>query len=278
MLVSPSGEFVTSNPELRPSLLSECGDAGIRELVLYPSEKLKQRALEVVVFDDGLRKLAGDLAFTMYSLNGIGLAATQIGEPRRVLVIDILNGNKKGRSQLVVMVNPVIGWLSDEVINDHEGCLSFPMIRGIVPRRAACVVEGQGIDGEWWTVRAERDLARAIQHEVDHLDGVTMLERMNREHRSKTIAVINQFAGMIQKDMNRSDTAAKERKALEAKKAEVEAVAKTVEEAEEADLEAEEPPRGELEEAAVADDQGFKSRRKIKIKRVTKKKRKGRRR
>jgi len=138
----------------------------IRLIVKDPDPVLRERAMEVTKFNANLHKLLRDMAETMYDAKGVGLAAPQIGILKRVIVVDV--GDEHG---LIEMVNPEIVEREGEQIGP-EGCLSIPGLNGIVRRAQRVVVKGQDRDGNPFTVEAEGYLARAFQHEVDHLNGV----------------------------------------------------------------------------------------------------------
>ncbi|AGA58305.1 peptide deformylase [Thermobacillus composti KWC4] len=138
----------------------------IRLIVKDPDPVLRERAKEVTRFNANLHKLLRDMADTMYDAKGVGLAAPQIGILKRVIVVDV--GDEHG---LIEMVNPEIVEREGEQIGP-EGCLSIPGLNGIVRRARRVVVKGQDRDGNPFTIEAEGYLARAFQHEVDHLNGV----------------------------------------------------------------------------------------------------------
>lgn len=115
-----------------------------------------------------------DMAETMYRENGIGLAAPQIGIKRRLVVIDIGEG-------LIELVNPEITHVSEETVGMVEGCLSVPGKRGYVVRPEKVTVKAQDKKGESFTVEADGLLARCLQHEIDHLDGVLYVDKMEYE-------------------------------------------------------------------------------------------------
>jgi len=138
----------------------------IRLIVKDPDPVLRERAKEVTKFNANLHKLLRDMADTMYDARGVGFAAPQIGILKRVIVVDV--GDEHG---LIEMVNPEIVEREGEQIGP-EGCLSIPGLNGIVRRAQRVVVKGQDRNGNPFTVDAEGYLARAFQHEVDHLNGV----------------------------------------------------------------------------------------------------------
>jgi len=138
----------------------------IRLIVKDPDPVLREVAKEVTKFNPNLQKLLKDMAETMYDAEGVGLAAPQIGILKRIIVVDV--GDDNG---LIEMVNPVIVEQDGEQIGP-EGCLSIPHLNGEVRRADRVVVEGQNAAGEHFKVEASGFLARAFQHEVDHLNGI----------------------------------------------------------------------------------------------------------
>ena len=147
----------------------------IRPILRYGETALHTRAARVEKFDEELRKLLRDMAETMYAAPGVGLAATQIGVPLRVFVIDISVGKRAG--ELIEMVNPE--FISCEGMQlEEEGCLSLPGFEATVVRPMRAVVRGFDRDGSEKTVEGTGLLARALQHEMDHLDGSLFVDRL----------------------------------------------------------------------------------------------------
>ena len=147
----------------------------IRPILRYGERDLHGRAAEVTAFDDDLQRLVDDMIETMYAAPGIGLAAPQIGVPLRVIVIDLSLGRKG--DDLIVMANPEFV-SRDGTQLEEEGCLSAPGFNATVVRPAKAVVKGMDRRGEPITIEAEGLLARAFQHELDHLDGVVFIDRL----------------------------------------------------------------------------------------------------
>ena len=148
----------------------------VRPVRIYGDPVLRQKALPVETFDDTLRSLVEDMRETMHAYRGIGLAANQIGVLQRVLVIDVpLEGDRRAD---LALVNPV---LSDRKgsMTDEEGCLSIPGLYDDVRRAETLHVEAQDVAGERLVFDAEGYLARVMQHEVDHLDGVLFVDRLS---------------------------------------------------------------------------------------------------
>ncbi|MFW6354773.1 MAG: peptide deformylase [Verrucomicrobiota bacterium] len=158
----------------------------------YGEEVLRQKGSEVAVFDDGLRKLVVDMVETMYAAEGIGLAAQQVGLPLQVCVIDVslldaadlhyeLDGKRPPIDLIMPMalINPVVRVLPSRTEQEEEGCLSFPGVRGMVPRDDAIAVDFRDPEGGAHTLLAQGWFARVVQHEVDHLNGVLFIDHMD---------------------------------------------------------------------------------------------------
>jgi peptide deformylase len=137
---------------------------------------LKTRATPVESFDESLVRLTQDMLATMRDNEGVGLAATQVGRLKRVFVAAIEDDE-------YVMVNPVLTDISETTETATEGCLSIPGIQVDVERPVAVTISGQDVSGKPLQIEASDLLARILQHEVDHLDGVLVLDRTDRESR-----------------------------------------------------------------------------------------------
>jgi peptide deformylase len=148
----------------------------IRPILVFPDPRLREAAQPVTTIDDEIRSLAEDLAETMYDARGVGLAATQLGVPHRVFVVDVAPEGEPSR--LFVFINPEIR-ASGGRQSLREGCLSFPGIHEEIRRAAFVEVRALGVDGEPFELTAEGLLSVAIQHETDHLDGVLMIDKLN---------------------------------------------------------------------------------------------------
>lgn len=145
----------------------------LRKIVKIGDNKLRKICKPVEKFDRRLKILLEDMADTMYDANGVGLAAPQVGILRRAVVIDVGDG-------LVELVNPVIVE-SDGQQSGPEGCLSIPGRSGVVTRPNYVKVRAQDPDGNAIELEAEEFFARAVCHELDHLDGVLYVDKMDRE-------------------------------------------------------------------------------------------------
>lgn len=136
---------------------------------------LRVEAEEIDTIGDDLRALARDMFDTMYAEDGVGLAGPQVGVGRRIIVVD----PREDGVQPLALINPEVVSESDEIDRAEEGCLSIPGLRELVDRRAAVVVEATDLEGEPVRLEAGGLLARILQHEIDHLDGVLFLDRVS---------------------------------------------------------------------------------------------------
>jgi peptide deformylase len=162
----------------------------ILKIVKYPEPVLEQPGEPVTEFDDDLRKFVADMIETMYASQGIGLAAQQVGAPKRITVIDLSQG--KDPAQKLVLVNPEV--ISHEGRQyEEEGCLSFPEIREKVSRSAKVRIRAQDEYGKWFEMDGEELLARAFQHEIDHLDGILFIFRMSPLKRNLNLRKIRKM-------------------------------------------------------------------------------------
>ncbi|HEY1649640.1 MAG TPA: peptide deformylase [Terracidiphilus sp.] len=162
----------------------------ILKILTYPDPVLSQPGEPVTEFDDKLRKLVADMFETMYSAQGIGLAAPQIGISKRLTVIDLSMG-KEPKDKLV-LINPEIV-ASEGRLYEEEGCLSFPEIREKVVRAAKVSIRAQNEYGKWFEMDGEELLSRAFQHEIDHLDGVLFIFRMSPLKRNLNLRKIRKL-------------------------------------------------------------------------------------
>jgi peptide deformylase len=144
-----------------------------KEIVIYPDKVLKTKAEHVLNIDLAVVNLAEDMARTMYEAPGVGLAAPQVGEPRRLIVVDQTAGKEEGH--LIVVVNPEI--IEKEGVQvDSEMCLSVPDTSIDVSRAERILVKGVDLKGNELRIEAEGFLARIFQHEIDHINGVVILD------------------------------------------------------------------------------------------------------
>ena len=150
------------------------------EIRTFGDPVLKSRATPVKEFDESLERLAEDMFRIMREAEGVGLAANQIGRLKRIFVAAY-------DDEEYAIINPTIEERSDEVEKDVEGCLSIPEVRVEVERPNAVTITGQDLLGAPVRIEAEGVLARVFQHEVDHLDGVLILDRTDRESRKRAM-------------------------------------------------------------------------------------------
>lgn len=157
----------------------------IKPLIILPDPLLRQQSKPIEQVDAEITRLADDMLDTMYDAPGIGLAAIQIGVPRRMLVIDISREDEDRNP--VVFINPEILKVSDDVSAYEEGCLSIPDYYAEVERPASLTVGYIDRNGKKQTVEADGLLATCLQHEMDHLNGVLFIDHISRLKRDMVI-------------------------------------------------------------------------------------------
>jgi peptide deformylase len=151
----------------------------------WPDSVLRMSAHEVEEFDDDLRQLVTRMQALMEDANGVGLAANQVGVLRRVIVFRVEAGEEP-----LAAINPRIVDSSEERVSDDEGCLSLQRVLVPVERSATITLEAQGVDGSPLRLQLAGLDARVVQHELDHLDGVLILERTTPEARREAMATL----------------------------------------------------------------------------------------
>jgi peptide deformylase len=162
----------------------------IHEVVKWPDPVLAKPGETVTVFDAKLKKLTEEMFESMYAAQGIGLAAPQIAISQRITVIDV--SFKKNPEEKIVLINPEIVEREGKQV-EEEGCLSLPEIREKVSRAGWVKVKAQDVTGEWFEIEGTELLARAMQHEIDHLDGVLFIDRLSRLKRDLVIRKIKKL-------------------------------------------------------------------------------------
>jgi peptide deformylase len=150
----------------------------------YGDPALRLKAYEVEDFDDDLRRLVDRMIALMHDAQGVGLAATQVGVLRRVFVYEPDDQGPRA------IVNPVVVERADETASDQEGCLSLQGVRVPVERSVRVVVEGKDPNGEDVRVELDEYASRVVQHELDHLDGVLIVDRTDDEHRKEALSTL----------------------------------------------------------------------------------------
>ena len=162
----------------------------IRPILRYGDSSLHGRASDVAAVDDSLQPLIDDMIETMYAAPGVGLAAPQVGVPLRLFVIDLSGGrDPKG---LIVMVNPTFVQ-RDGMQLEEEGCLSLPGFNATVVRPLRATVHGLDRHGREQTIEGTELLARAFQHEMDHLDGLVFVDRLRGIKRDMIVRKIQKM-------------------------------------------------------------------------------------
>jgi len=156
-----------------------------RAILIAPDPRLKAVSEEIRAVDADVRRLADDMLESMYAADGIGLAAIQIGIPKRVLVMDL--ARKDGKNEPRVFINPKILWTSEETAVCQEGCLSVPDIWEEVERPAQIRAEYLDREGRPQSLEAEGLLATCLQHEIDHLEGILFVDHLSRLKRSMAL-------------------------------------------------------------------------------------------
>jgi peptide deformylase len=156
---------------------------------------LRDPARPVEEFDEALRRLADDMVTTMHEAPGVGLAAPQVGRSLRLIVFDVPEDDNGDGAR--ALANPVLRDDWGEQVGE-EGCLSIPGLYYPVSRAMKVWAEGFDVEGQEVTIEAEELLARVLQHEVDHLNGVLFIDRLDAEHRSEAMAAIrDQALGLV---------------------------------------------------------------------------------
>ncbi|MDH4164510.1 MAG: peptide deformylase [Nitrospirota bacterium] len=151
----------------------------IREIKKYPDPVLKAKTASVVNIDDTLQKLIDDMVETMHAATGVGLAANQVGVPLQLAVIDIGDREEgKPKQPLVVLINPEIISQEGSVVSE-EGCLSIPEYTENVKRAKRVKVRAKDRKGKQFELEAEGLMAKALQHEIDHLNGLLFIDRLS---------------------------------------------------------------------------------------------------
>jgi peptide deformylase len=164
----------------------------------HPVLRARARALDRTELKSApIQKLIDDMLETMIEYHGVGLAAPQVHEGLRVFVAALDTGDKDGESEPVAIINPEITPVGDEMVEDWEGCLSIPDIRGRVPRHREIKVRAFDRGGNRIEISAQNFSARVIQHETDHLDGVLFFDRMKS---FETLTFLDEYSRYWTKD------------------------------------------------------------------------------
>jgi peptide deformylase len=181
-------------------------------ILQYGNPILRAKGKRIETIDDRIRELAANMLETMHGANGIGLAAQQVGEDLQLTVVDISKvEDRPSQMKLedkdidpkaampLILINPDIT-LNEKTVVETEGCLSFPEITGEIERAQSVVARAQTLEGDKIEIEADGLLARAIQHEVDHLNGILFIDRMS----SAAKATLSSRLKRLQKETRRS--------------------------------------------------------------------------
>jgi peptide deformylase len=155
----------------------------IRPIIQLPDKRLRRVSEPVARIDAEVKKLVADMFETMYGAPGVGLAAVQVGVPKRIVTIDATRGEEE--KQPFVLINPEILWASDEKLVLEEGCLSIPEYIDEVERPAKVKARFLDLDGRTIEVEAEGLFARVMQHEIDHINGVLFIDHLSKLKRGR---------------------------------------------------------------------------------------------
>jgi peptide deformylase len=155
----------------------------VRPIVALPDKRLRTVSKPITRVDDDIKKLVADMFETMYDAPGVGLAAVQIGVPKRVVTIDATRGEEEKKP--IALINPEILWASDEKSVIEEGCLSIPEFIDEVERPERIKARFTNLKGETVEVEAEGLFARVLQHEIDHLNGVLFIDHLSKLKRDR---------------------------------------------------------------------------------------------
>lgn len=145
---------------------------------------LRQKAEEVTIFESNLKKIIQKMSDLMYKLQGIGLAANQVGILKRIFIVDPFY-SQTGNKNLKVFINPEIIYESSDILKVEEGCLSVPGEYYFVNRPDKIIVEAKDIKGRKFSIKADNILSRVIQHEYDHLNGILFIDKISRKDKIK---------------------------------------------------------------------------------------------
>jgi peptide deformylase len=165
----------------------------MREILVLPDKRLRLKSEPVKKIDAGIRKLVEDMFETMYDAPGIGLAAIQVGTPKRVVTMD-LSKKEDEEKKPQVFINPEILWKSEDTATYEEGCLSIPEFYADVERPAQVKVKYLDVEGKAHEIDAHGLLATCLQHEIDHLNGVLFIDHLSKLKRDRVVKKFTKVA------------------------------------------------------------------------------------
>jgi len=163
----------------------------VKEILIEPNKLLRQVSESVEKVGDEERTLMNDMLDTMYAAPGIGLAAIQIGVPKRIIVMDISRDENK--KEPMFFVNPIVKCKNKEKVRYEEGCLSVPDQFAEIERPSTCEVEYLDYDGKKQLLKADGLLATCIQHEIDHLEGILFIDYLSKLKKSMIIKKLSKI-------------------------------------------------------------------------------------
>ena len=168
----------------------------LREILILPDKRLRLVSEPVKRIDAGIRKLVDDMFDTMYKAPGIGLAAIQVGVPKRVIVLDL--SKKEDAHEPQIFVNPEVVWASEAKSTREEGCLSIPEYYEEVERPSKVKVKYQDLNGKSHEIEAEGLLATCLQHEIDHTNGVLFIDYLSKLKRDRVVKKFTKAAKKVE--------------------------------------------------------------------------------
>lgn len=169
----------------------------IRDIVILPDPRLHLVSEPIEIIDANINTLIDDMLETMYDARGIGLAAIQIGEAKRIAICDVAKTEEE-QGNPMIFINPQITWISEEKSKYEEGCLSIPDYLEEIERPAACKVQYLNRHGESEEIHAEGLLATCLQHEIDHLNGLLIIDHISKLKRDRAV---KKFAKAAKRDI-----------------------------------------------------------------------------
>src|SRR5215470_4677734 len=152
------------------------GTMAVRPVVIWPDERLRQPSVAIAAVDASVRALYQDLVDSMYAENGLGIAALQLGDPRRMFIVEPRLAGRAENDPPLAFINPEVIETSDEQQDSEEGCLSFPEVYIKVKRPMRCKVRAMDLDGQTFEIEGEALFARCLLHENDHLTGKLLVD------------------------------------------------------------------------------------------------------
>ena len=169
-----------------------------REIIAIPDKRLRLKSEPVAKVDESIRKLVEQMFEAMYAAPGIGLAAIQLGEPKRIITMDL--AKKDDAKEPQVIINPEILWTSEEKNLHEEGCLSIPEYYEEVERPAEVKIKYMDLEGKPHEVHANGLLATCLQHEIDHLNGILFIDHLSKLKRDRVIKKFSKQAKRAAED------------------------------------------------------------------------------